>query len=326
MKGIVMDVKRRYVIVMSNDGGFYRARKEEAYSVGKEILFTPLPEKSHLFSFSSWKVKMSSLAAACTVIGGILFTAIPSSVPVYAYVSVDINPSVEFSVGSNWAVIKTTFTNQDGKELLSTLPNTKGESIDAAIDQIISAAKKEGKLQDNGDVWITGVLANQNQSETPVKNELKQLQTEFETKEKVQVQVGTTTQKIRNDAVHLGVSPGKYVYYQNAAKSGTHVSLQDVKNDSATQLDSVAKEKEKSDTKVAANPVSHETSKAQETNTNSNDKSWHATQNENQATHASDSKNTEKETSSNNWQPQSHQDQNGSDRQKHGEGENRHDK
>jgi hypothetical protein len=320
MRGIVMDVKRKYVIVMSSDGGFYHARKEEAYSVGKEILFTPLPEKSQLFSFSNWKVKMSSFAAACTVIGGILFTAIPRAVPVYAYVSVDINPSVEFSVGNNWTVIKTTFTNQDGKELLSTLPNTKGESIDAAIDQFISAAKKEGKLQDNGDVWITGVLANQSQTETPVKNELKQLQTEFETKEKVQVQIGTTTKKIRSDAVHLGVSPGKYVYYQNAAKSGNPISLQSVKNDSATKLDSVAKEK--SNTKVAANPVSHETSKAQETNTDNHDKNWHASQNEKQATNESDSKNTEKETSSNTWQ--SHQEQNGSGRQNHGEGENQH--
>ncbi len=240
-----MDVKSKYVIVMSNDGGFYRAKKEEAYGVGKEISFSPLPERSNFFSLSNWKVKISSIAATCTVLGGILFALIPRAVPVYAYVSVDINPSVEFSVGNNWDVIKTTFTNKDGEELLSTLPNFHGKPIDAAIDQIISAAKKEGKLQDKGYVWITSVLANQDHPEALAKNELQQLQTELETKEKVQIQVGTTTEKIRDDAEHLGISPGKYVYYQNAKKLGVPISVQNVENDSVTKLVSVLQEKRK---------------------------------------------------------------------------------
>ncbi len=319
MKGIVMDVKRKYVIVMSNNGGFYRARKEEAYGVGKEILFTPLPEKSQPFSFSNWKVKVSSIAAACTVLGGILFAAIPGTVPVYAYVSIDINPSVEFSVGNNWTVIKTTFTNKDGKDLLSTLPNIQGESIDAAFDQIIFAAKKEGKLQDKGNVWITSVLANQNQPEAPAINELKQLQTELETKEKVQIQVGTTTEKIRNDAEQLGISPEKYVYFQNATKLGISTPFQNMENDSVSKLESVLQEK--NNTSVTTNPGSQKASKTPEESKKSGGESSNAApQGKKQIVNTPDVKNTETPS---NTRP-SNRKQNATDRQKKSDNENQH--
>lgn len=322
MKGIVMDIKRKYVIVMSNDGGFYRARKEETFGVGKEILFTPLPEKSQLFSFSNWKVKISSVAAACTVFGGILFAVIPRAVPVYAYASIDINPSVEFSVGTNWAVIKTTFTNKDGKELLSTLPNMQGEPIDVALDQIISAARKEGKLQDKGDVWITSVLANQNQPEAPVINELKRLQAELETKEKVQIQVGTTTKKIRNDAEQLGISPGKYVYFQNATKLGISTSLQNVKNASVSKLESALQENDHtSATTEVPNPGSQKASISPEESKKSGDKSSNAKpQDKNQG----EDKHIEKNTEATSNTLQSNQKQDATDREKKNNDGNRH--
>jgi hypothetical protein len=239
MKGIVMDVKKNYMIVMSDEGGFYRARKEEAYDVGKEVSFIPLPERKKFFPFPNWKIKLASFATACTVLSGILFAVIPGSVPVYAYVSIDINPSIEFSVGSNWNIIKTTFVNKDGKELLSTLPNMQGKPIDFALAQIVLVAKKEGKLSNKGNVWITSVLANRNQSGAPAMNKLKQLQTDLEVKEKVQIQVGTTTEKVRENAEKIGVSPEKYVYYQNAAKNGTPISIQNLKSDSVSKLESV---------------------------------------------------------------------------------------
>ncbi len=72
-----------------------------------------------------------------------------------SYVSVDINPSVEFVLDQNGRVISVAGANEDGQILLWQESGIQGADIDFAVKKILALAKKYGYLtQDNMDVDV----------------------------------------------------------------------------------------------------------------------------------------------------------------------------
>ncbi len=79
-----------------------------------------------------------------------------------AYVSLDINPSVELIVDKNNKVVSVRGENEDGLVLLYEETGIKGESVDVAINKIIDLAVKYGYLDESNKVVDTVVTSDDN--------------------------------------------------------------------------------------------------------------------------------------------------------------------
>lgn len=76
-----------------------------------------------------------------------------------AYVSIDINPSVELVIGEDGLVAGVRGVNDDGLELVYGESGIIGESAEDAVEKIVSLAVSEGYLDENNSVVNTTVSA-----------------------------------------------------------------------------------------------------------------------------------------------------------------------
>ncbi|UJF34401.1 anti-sigma factor domain-containing protein [Paenibacillus hexagrammi] len=102
-KGIVMEMSENTIIVMSPNGRFEKLpRGTRNCEVGEEILLAPAKPRMKVPKLAI----ASSLAAAivlCFVLVSTLTGTLPSG-QVVAYVSIDINPSVEMGIDNEEVV------------------------------------------------------------------------------------------------------------------------------------------------------------------------------------------------------------------------------
>src|SRR5699024_3808075 len=121
-KGIVMKKHRRYMIVMTRKGVFQKATPIEHSLIGDEVYFQPIHSKKWLaFFFYPSKNKRASVGLLATVCMLLLiampFYFIMGKEETYAYVNIDINPSVELKVDHMLHVHDMTPLNEDANKI-----------------------------------------------------------------------------------------------------------------------------------------------------------------------------------------------------------------
>ncbi|WP_174616173.1 anti-sigma-I factor RsgI family protein [Virgibacillus ihumii] len=156
-KGIVMEKHRRYTIVMQHDGGFHKAPPMDV-TVGSEISFKPFPAKKRFdFYVRNKKIPMRPVAMLCVLL--LLLVPVYFTMGVnktYAYVSIDINPSIELEINEDMQVRSMIAVNEDGKEILRKLPEYKGKKLEKILSLIMQKSEDAGLLE-NGKNMLLGV-------------------------------------------------------------------------------------------------------------------------------------------------------------------------
>ncbi|MEQ6388911.1 hypothetical protein RZN22_06245 [Bacillaceae bacterium S4-13-58] len=150
-KGILMENKRNYSIFMCADGSFYKGKVEPGYQVGADVYFEPMEDKTWIGSFWTAQSKRRMVA----VLTALLVMLLPlfgwyDSNKVYAYVNIDINPSVELKVNNDMKVVDIEPLNQDARELLEDFSNWKKEPIQKVTLRLIQESKDSGYATDKG--------------------------------------------------------------------------------------------------------------------------------------------------------------------------------
>jgi hypothetical protein len=209
-KGIVMEITDHYLTLLTPDGQFLQAKKQKhPYTLGEEILFSPISQKKFLTRFAG--IKQLSIAAAVVFI--ILGSMIPfyQNNKAYAYVSIDVNPSIELGINKQMEVVKLTAFNSDGKKIISHIGNWEKESMIALTQEVLEEMKKEGYLTNHHTMVISTV-----HTEAPEKKTDEQL-TKNLSKMKVlakesdlKVTVLNGTKQDMEKAHQLGITTGKY--------------------------------------------------------------------------------------------------------------------
>jgi len=110
MKSVVIEIHDKYVISLSDDGVFTKV-KNQNYNLGEVLIM----KKNNIKKLS--KKAIISIASAAAVVALGTVSAFAYFTPV-SYVSLDINPSIEYSVNMFDRVIDATGVNDDGTELL----------------------------------------------------------------------------------------------------------------------------------------------------------------------------------------------------------------
>ena len=81
---------------------------------------------------------------------------------VYAYMSIDINPSIELGLNKKFQVIELVPYNEDGDRIVDRIKEWKRKDADVIAEQIINEVKKQGYTENNDSVVIATVYVEEN--------------------------------------------------------------------------------------------------------------------------------------------------------------------
>ncbi|MDF2722777.1 MAG: rsgI [Paenibacillus sp.] len=243
-KGIVMEMTEADLVVLTPNGEFKKIpRSGRACQVGEEVLFTTPPFRLKKPVLSA----MLSLTAAI-VICIVMFTGLGGSFegsrPIVAYVTLDINPSVEFGIDADNDVQVARGLNDDGISLLESV-SVQGKSLSVATEQLMKQVEQKGYFKsEEGDVIISSTKV---QEDAPIDevavgkivqdSVAKHIETNHpQTAANIQVTSFVTPTAIREEALNNGVSAGKYAVYLTAKDNGNDIGLNALKDDSVHKI------------------------------------------------------------------------------------------
>lgn len=202
MKGIVVEINEKDAVILSDEGLFTKI-KNKNYQIGQTIKI----EENKKFA-SKWIAGAASMAAAlalCTTGAYAYYT--PTD-----YVSLDVNPSVEYSVNRFDRILDVKAVNDDGKAILSEL-DLKNMTIQNGMKETLDQLIADGYLKDDPDSGVVITTSNDNMKEAEqLATELKQeVKTYLDTQDGIAAEVDS--EAVGPDRVEeargLGVTPGK---------------------------------------------------------------------------------------------------------------------
>jgi len=192
----------------------------------------------HLFKTKS--VSKFFIAAASflvIIIGGSSAAYAYYQTPV-AYVSLDINPSVELGVNAFGKVVTAEGYNEDGQTVLADT-DVKGSTVEDAIQSLILSADDKGYIADDGSTVISltsetnnaGKAASlQTKSESGVNQALLQIE------KQAVVQKDNVALERRDEAKQLGITPGKLNLINKLQVVDTTATIEDYKDASVKEI------------------------------------------------------------------------------------------
>lgn len=204
MKAVVVEIQNHTAAVLSEEGCIVKV-KNQNYQIGQEVTISMKKQ------FISKKLLAFGSAAACFafLIGGGTYAYYTP----YSYVSLDVNPSIEYSINVFDKVLSASGVNDDGTAIVDeiNLDNLENKSIEDAITLTVDQITEEGYL-DSGEGGIVITTSSDNEDAA---DELAQdlEETATETVEENAVEAVVTTEAVGAERVakarELGVTPGK---------------------------------------------------------------------------------------------------------------------
>lgn len=150
-----------------------------------------------------------------------------------AYVSFDINPSLEVGVDDEMRVVEMDAFNDEAKQIIKKYNFSTDDRMPFEVfaDQLIKAYQTEGYMEENQSMLITTVADKTSDKKT--KQELDHALNSIVKKAVVQypvaITVSETNEEVRDKAKQLGVSSGKYTAFQEATKNDKHLKEERIK-------------------------------------------------------------------------------------------------
>lgn len=152
MKAVIVEIRSDRAAALTEEGQFVSICNS-GYTVGQEITLLRR-KKKHVF-----RQNMAAAAAAAVLVlsagGGGLAYAMP-----YGTVSVDVNPSIEYTINCFDRVLKVSGVNEDGRNILEQIESGSllNKKVDRAVSMTIDQLRTEGYLteSDSGVVVSAG--------------------------------------------------------------------------------------------------------------------------------------------------------------------------
>ncbi len=212
-KGVILEIKERYVTLLTPDGEFVRTRRlQQDYQIGEELYFYPMEserEKVGHFLANLKGVKGKLIFSALVVLLAVVFIPIYQSNQVYAYMSIDVNPSIELGLNDQLLVVSLNAFNQEGEEVLENVSGWKKETAAVVAKKILTEIEEMGYLEEESEVLISTVNPAEQSAEGELDETISEIKNVSEAEE-LQVTVVTATPAERENAVKQGISAGQY--------------------------------------------------------------------------------------------------------------------
>ncbi len=259
MKTVIVDIKDGYAAVLSEDGCIEKI-KNKNYEIGQVIEMNK--EKFH----KTRKIAIcSALAAMVALSGGVTVWAYETP---YSYVSLDVNPSIQYSVNRFNRVISVQAVNSDGEEILNEiqLDDLENKKIEDAVSETVDQINEEGYFDGNTEGGIVIATSGKDLEASEVLAE--ELQENIENKveemgENIEVEAISVGLERVQEAKALGVTPGKLNLVEKLQKSSANpdsIALEEWLNKPVKEIMSAIKENKKAEIEKKKNQDNAETS------------------------------------------------------------------
>ncbi|GAX91470.1 anti-sigma factor domain-containing protein [Effusibacillus lacus] len=233
-KGIIMKVTGSHAIVMTKDRQFLRIPAQAGMRIGQEVDMPASSKKR----FAAWNGIGLLVACLALALGVWQMKPLFEPGPVSAYVAIDINPSLELAVDKEKEVLQVVPLNPDGEALVKGL-HLKGKSIESAVTDLADEAAKQGFLKQDSEILVTATDAGA--SRLNIEDLEQQVMTSMRQtlqQSGIAANVGgvLVSQEIRQEAMTVGLSPGKYALYLQAQAREIPVTVEELKNQSVSDV------------------------------------------------------------------------------------------
>lgn len=132
-KGIILEIKEQYSLVLKEDSTVVRIRNKEKMEIGDIIFFL----EEDLYEVCKNKNTMKNkIIPILTIAAMLVLLVIPvvknnTTGGAYALMSIDVNPSIEFELDENKNIVNVYGVNDDGKDM--ELEELKGKPLEEAV-------------------------------------------------------------------------------------------------------------------------------------------------------------------------------------------------
>ena len=242
MEAVILEIKNGFAAVLSDDGCITKT-KNNNYEIGQVI---------QLKNTKEFITKKFAVCAASVAVMAVLSVSALAYATPYSYVSIDINPSIEYSINRFDRVLSVKAVNDDGEEILkeikiSDLKNkTISQALSLTLDQIANMGYYEGNIEGGLVIATSG------------KNQEKAVELAKELQESAEENIELHNADITVEAIsvglervkeakELGVTPGKLNLVQKlqASSSETDIVINDWLNKSVKEIMLATKENRK---------------------------------------------------------------------------------
>jgi len=215
-KGVILEINDLYLTLLTPEGEFLQARKlQQDYQVGEEIHFFPemstdKRKKFNLSFLNSFKARTIALTAALMMVMT-AFLPVYQSGQVYAYMSIDVNPSIELAVSDELKVLRLTGYNPEGKEIIEELDGWKKKDAAVVAEMILDKIEDKGFFNQEHDIVIATVHNGKVNKDVDRKLDEKISEIKKATQEEnLELKVMQGTNEERKNAKKQGLTTGVY--------------------------------------------------------------------------------------------------------------------
>jgi len=216
MKAVVLEIKENWAAVLCEDG-VVRKIKKGKLSVGDSLDISP-ESCGKILSLGSFRRYIAGSAAALFLLtagaGGVYSY---NNVLACSYVSLDINPSIEYTLNRQNYVIKVKGLNEEGQGIVDELMKTSlhHATLEEALEQTkLILSQKKYLNSDAGEYVLINVSASNDKRMNILQKEALSAFSTEQTQGKLNLVLTGSTLKEHKTASSLGISTGTYQQIQ----------------------------------------------------------------------------------------------------------------
>lgn len=231
-RGMVVKVKPRTCIVLTADGEYHEVPLPGGTipRLGQEIKLSGRKKLPYLKQF------MAVASLLIILMAGFLYFG--ETPPAAAYLTIDINPSIELGVSTKGKVISASAMDDEGIKLLNEV-KVKGRDLHEAVEVIVAQAVADNYFEQASDNVILATLTVTSSTEPPVDlNSVYEAIMAPVAKSGLEsdVIIEPVEPEMREKAAASGISTGRYLLLNKSEQKGSQISISDVTSMSLGKL------------------------------------------------------------------------------------------
>ncbi|NLM43983.1 MAG: anti-sigma factor domain-containing protein, partial [Clostridiales bacterium] len=214
-KGVVLKIKKDRAIIMADDCSYCEIKSFTGMYPGMEVCF----REEDMLKKRKLLITNKYINAACFILlvfcSYLFLSFYQENMAAYAFVGIDINPSIEIALNRKGRIINARGLDEEGKEILEEVDVRKMDSTEG-VKAIITKSIEMNYLETDNKNQITVYAVLNNKSNEDGKELIEKVEKVI--KEEVvahsidgEVKTFVSDKKIKNEADKKGISVAKYI-------------------------------------------------------------------------------------------------------------------
>ncbi len=232
MKAVIVECSNGAAVALCDDGTF-RKLKNKGYFIGQELLIKHKPSANRMVQ------KLSICASLALVLLSFAGIGSHSLKEPYSYVSLDINPSIEYALNRYDKVISVSGINHEGQQVVSSIESDiKNQNITTALGVTIGQLEKDHYIiQEAYNHVIVSVYSANNTKAQSIASRVNTFSAE---KSSIcAIDTIPVSKEVKDDADSLGITPGKLALIHAVAEttSDSNFNVSEWTNKTVSELE-----------------------------------------------------------------------------------------